>query len=51
MRGHALNHLLEPLLGYEPSPTARARARRTLAALDERAGGGAAVELPVRRQR
>jgi hypothetical protein len=37
MRGHALNHLLDRVLAHEPSPTARARAKRTLATLGHEA--------------
>jgi len=33
MRGYALNHLLDRVLAHEPTPTARARAKRTLATL------------------
>ena len=33
MRGYALNHLLDRVLAHEPTPTARARAKRNLATL------------------
>lgn len=37
MRGYALNHLLDRVLAHEPTPTARARAKRTLATLGHEA--------------
>lgn len=50
MRGYALDHMLEPLLGFAPSPTARARARRALIELTEPAPGSGGRVLPVERR-
>lgn len=49
MRGYELGHLTKPLLDFEPSRNARARARRTLVELADTVPGAGSI-LPVERR-